>query len=167
MRIGPEGWGNFRGESHTAEKQTEKNARSAQKYNMTVCTDHSQSDFSLSKMQMFHTVSASPSLSLVCILSCLYLHFCHKYINIYTMYTLWFCRFILYTRHLLHVCLSWERDPSSVALPKASSTFGTNQSRRSIWRSVNHCSCTRCRQLSSPTHALTQSTSVSSVSALA
>ncbi len=33
------------------------------------------------------------------------------------------CWSVLYTRHLLHVCLSWERDPSSVALPEVSSIF--------------------------------------------
>ena len=31
------------------------------------------------------------------------------------------CLAILYTRHLLHVCPSWKRDPSSVALPEVSS----------------------------------------------
>ncbi len=30
---------------------------------------------------------------------------------------------ILYKQHLLHVCLSWERDPSSVALPEVSIFF--------------------------------------------
>ena len=29
----------------------------------------------------------------------------------------------IYTRHLLHVCPSWERDPSSVALPEVSPMF--------------------------------------------
>ena len=31
------------------------------------------------------------------------------------------CCTFLYTRHLLHVCPSWKRDPSSVALPEVSS----------------------------------------------
>ena len=31
------------------------------------------------------------------------------------------CCSFLYTRHLLHVCPSWKRDPSSVALPEVSS----------------------------------------------
>jgi hypothetical protein len=31
--------------------------------------------------------------------------------------------FSIYTRHLLHVCPSWERDPSSVALPEVSPIF--------------------------------------------
>ncbi len=33
------------------------------------------------------------------------------------------CRFILYTRQLLPVCLSRERDPASVALPEVSYIF--------------------------------------------
>ncbi len=110
--------------------------------------------------------SASPPLSLVCMLSCLYLseccacllcvcmacplpglhggevvwirsylsrqslklldvlrihplYFCSTiYISVIKLYTLQFCCWcILYTRHLLHGCPSWERDPSSVALP--------------------------------------------------
>ena len=32
----------------------------------------------------------------------------------------------IYTRHLLHVCPSWERDPSSVALPEVSPMFPLN-----------------------------------------
>ncbi len=38
------------------------------------------------------------------------------------------------------------------------------RARKSVWRSVSHCSCTRCRQLPSPVHALTPSSSISSVS---
>ena len=37
--------------------------------------------------------------------------------------TLWFCCSVLNMWHLLHLCLSWERDPSSVALPEVSSVF--------------------------------------------
>lgn len=40
---------------------------------------------------------------------------------LFTHLLLWLS--ILYTRHLLHVCLSWEGDPSSVALPEVSSIF--------------------------------------------
>ena len=34
-----------------------------------------------------------------------------------------FCCSVLYQRHLLHVCPSWERDASPVALPEVSSIF--------------------------------------------
>ena len=33
------------------------------------------------------------------------------------------CCSVLYMQHLLHVCPSWERDPSSVATPEVSSFF--------------------------------------------
>ncbi len=33
------------------------------------------------------------------------------------------CWSVMYTRYLLYVCSSWERDPSSVALPDVSSIF--------------------------------------------
>ena len=36
---------------------------------------------------------------------------------------LWFCCYVLYMRHLLHVCPSWERDLSSAAPPDVSSIF--------------------------------------------
>lgn len=52
--------------------------------------------------------------------SCFYVLgiFCHLdclYCNCMQVY--------LYTRHLLHICLSWKRDPSLVALPEISSIF--------------------------------------------
>ena len=36
---------------------------------------------------------------------------------------LWFCCFVLFMWHLLHVCPCWEGDPSSAALPEVSCIF--------------------------------------------
>lgn len=44
---------------------------------------------------------------------------CHN--CIFTM--IFFCGSALYTQHPFHVCLSWERNPSSAALPGVSSIF--------------------------------------------
>ena len=48
-------------------------------------------------------------------------YFCQIF-YIFSLYTLWYCCSVTYMQHLLHVCLSWERDSSSVALPEVSFT---------------------------------------------
>ena len=47
---------------------------------------------------------------------------CIRY-SVCKMCKLWFCCAALYMRHLLHVCRSWEMDPSSVTIPEVSSIF--------------------------------------------
>ncbi len=66
--------------------------------------------------------------------------------NIIVYIVIFCCWFILYTWHLLHVCLSLERDPSFVALPEVSKGFFGGVFPYPIWVSKDR----GCRMLYAP-----------------
>ena len=57
-----------------------------------------------------------------------WIHTLYIYYNLHQIFCqcnfeLWFCCSVLYMWHLMHVFLSWERDPSSVALLEVSKNY--------------------------------------------